>query len=299
MSVSKLLARIVAPDEVMLQEEDDAANLAASLHDHTYGITSDPLTQFACVLSALIHDTDHAGVSNFQLVKEGASIAKFFKEKSVAEQNSIALAWDKLMDPRFSELRKCIYAEPSELARFRQLIVNNVLATDIFDKELTTLRKNRWDKAFQRHAGAGSMNSNKDVVDDINRKATVVMEHLIQASDVAHTMQHWHIYQKWNERLFAEMMTAYKAGRMGSDPSSNWYQGELGFFDNYIIPLANKLKECGIFGVSSDEYLNYALENRREWANKGEDVVAKYMEKYCEAPEEDGDAGDDEASTAK
>lgn len=39
--------------------------------------------------------------------------------------------------------------------------------------------------------------------------------------------------------------------------------GELGFFDNYVIPLAKKLKECGVFGVSSDEYLNYALENRR------------------------------------
>lgn len=64
------------------------------------------------------------------------------------------------------------------------------------------------------------------------------------------------------------MMAAYKAGRMANNPLDGWYKGELGFFDNYIIPLANKLKECGVFGVSSDEYLNYALENRREWANK-------------------------------
>jgi hypothetical protein len=231
----------------------------------------------------LIHDTDHAGVSNFQLVKEKNQIAQFFKEKSVAEQNSIVLAWEKLMDPRFEDLRRCIYCEPSELDRFRQLIVNNVLATDIFDKQLQALRRSRWDKAFQR---IGRTDSNID--DDINRKATVVMEHLIQASDVAHTMQHWHIYQKWNERLFAEMMTAYQAGRMDNNPSVNWYQGELGFFDNYIIPLANKLKECGVFGVSSDEYLNYALENRREWANKGEEVVEKYIQKYCTSEGEDG-----------
>lgn len=275
MSVSKLLTRIVAPDERMYQEEE-GAGLAASLHDNTYGITSDPLTQFSCVLSALIHDTDHAGVSNMQLVKEGSALAKFFKEKSVAEQNSIAVAWEKLMDPRFGELRKCIYSEPSELDRFRQLIVNNVLATDLFDKELQSVRKKRWDMAFQRLASS----SDSSALDDVNRKATVVMEHLIQASDVAHTMQHWHIYQKWNERLFAEMMAAFKSGRMGGDPSENWYQGELGFFDNYIIPLANKLKECGVFGVSSDEYLNYALENRREWANKGEEVVARYISKY-------------------
>jgi len=40
------------------------------------------------------------------------------------------------------------------------------------------------------------------------------------------------------------------------------YKGEIGFFDFYIIPLAKKLKECGVFGVSSDEYLNYATKNR-------------------------------------
>lgn len=49
---------------------------------------------------------------------------------------------------------------------------------------------------------------------------------------------------------------------MGTDPSTFWYKGELGFFDNYIIPLAKKLKDCNVFGVSSDEYLNYALQNR-------------------------------------
>ena len=60
---------------------------------------------------------------------------------------------------------------------------------------------------------------------------------------------------------------------MGTDPTSFWYNGELGFFDNYIIPLAKKLKECNVFGVSSDEYLNYALQNRAEWEDRGKDIV--------------------------
>jgi hypothetical protein len=49
MSVSKLLSRIVAPDEV-LHGDNEQDKIAASLHDHTYGITSDPLTQFSVVL---------------------------------------------------------------------------------------------------------------------------------------------------------------------------------------------------------------------------------------------------------
>mmetsp|Transcript_18394 Transcript_18394/g.32434 ORF Transcript_18394/g.32434 Transcript_18394/m.32434 type:complete len:1211 (-) Transcript_18394:204-3836(-) len=288
MSVSKLLSRIIAPSDIMDQEE--GGNLASALHDHTFGITSDPLTQFACVLSALIHDTDHLGVSNAQLVKEKHAVAEFHKGKSVAEQNSIVLAWEKLMSPSFTHLRRCIYGTPSELERFRQIVVNNVLATDIFDKELQTIRKNRWEKAFAKSGdNAGAEESAEDA---INRKATIVMEHLIQASDVSHTMQHWHIYRKWNERLFAEMIHAHKQGRLPFDPKAGWYAGELGFFDNYIIPLAKKLKECGVFGVSCDEYLNYALENRREWANKGEEVVAQYIEKYCKETSED-EGGDD------
>jgi hypothetical protein len=69
------------------------------------------------------------------------------------------------------------------------------------------------------------------------------------------------------------MYAAYQDGR-GPDPSVSWYEGELGFFDFYIIPLAKKLSDCGVFGVSSDEYLNYALKNREEWECRGQDVVA-------------------------
>jgi DNA-directed RNA polymerase specialized sigma54-like protein len=67
-------------------------------------------------------------------------------------------------------------------------------------------------------------------------------------------------------------------GRTDVDPSLNWYEGEIGFFDYYIIPLAKKLKECGVFGVSSDEYLNYALQNRNEWKDRGKELVSEMVE---------------------
>lgn len=61
MSVSKLLSRIVAPDASQVKKKAGGGENAAALHDHTYGITSDPLTQFAVILSALVHDLDHRG----------------------------------------------------------------------------------------------------------------------------------------------------------------------------------------------------------------------------------------------
>lgn len=54
------------------------------------------------------------------------------------------------------------------------------------------------------------------------------------------------------------------------------------FVCNTVIPLAKKLGVCGVFGVSSDEFLNYALINRKEWEKKGREMVARYLEKYDE-----------------
>lgn len=127
MSVVKLLSRIVAPNEYIAEGRD----LESTLHDHTYGITSDPLTQFATVFSALIHDADHAGVSNAQLVKERSAVALQYKDKSVLEQNSVDLAWHLLMNNDYKQLRATIYQTDGELKRFRQLVVNSVMATDI------------------------------------------------------------------------------------------------------------------------------------------------------------------------
>mmetsp|Transcript_6696 Transcript_6696/g.18744 ORF Transcript_6696/g.18744 Transcript_6696/m.18744 type:complete len:1206 (-) Transcript_6696:178-3795(-) len=287
MSVVKLLSRITTADALAERKKDENGEEdinAHSLHDFTYGITSDPLTQFACVFAALIHDVDHTGVPNAQLVKEGAHIAKVYKEKSVAEQNSVDIAWNLFMNDNFLDLRMSICRTSEELNRFRELVVNGVMATDIVDKELKALRNGRWERAFSEQANPESE------YDALNRKATIVIEHLIQASDVAHTMQHWHIFRKWNENLFREMYKAYVEGRAEKNPAEFWYKGEIGFFDFYVIPLAKKLDSCGVFGVSSHEYLGYAQANRDEWERRGEDIVKEYIENWKEikqAPQEE------------
>ena len=101
------------------------------------------------MFSALVHDVDHAGVSNFQLIKEKAGIAKLNKNKTFAEQNSVDVAWVLLMDADYKDLQKAIYGNEADLKRFRQLMVNIVLATDIFDADMKAIRERRWGKAFQ------------------------------------------------------------------------------------------------------------------------------------------------------
>ncbi len=276
MSANKILKRIIKPEDIdygqdYLRKKDRKKTVAEQIHNSTFGISSDALMQFTVIFAAVIHDVDHTGVSNAQLVKERSEVALMYDDKCVAEQNSVQIAWDLLMEDQFSDLRACIYTSGEEKSRFRQLIVNAVIATDIADGELQTLRKNRWHKAFY-----DDPNERRRFDEEMSCKATVVFEYIIQASDVAHTMQHWHVYSKWNERLFEERYTAYLAGREEKDPTLGWYNGEIWFFDNYIIPLARKLETCGVFGVSSDEYLNYALANRHEWERRGQDIVEEF-----------------------
>lgn len=167
-----------------------------------------------------------SGVPNVQLVQERIPIATAYNNLSVAEQNSLDISFELLLEDKYKDLRAAIYTDEVEMLRFRELVVNSVMATDIVDKQLKSLRNARWDKVFSESA-----TSEDGCQVAIDRKATIVIEHLIQASDVSHTMQHWHIYRKWNELFFMECYRAYRQGRAERDPSAYWYRGEIGFFD--------------------------------------------------------------------
>jgi 3'5'-cyclic nucleotide phosphodiesterase len=258
MSVLKLLGR-------MTSNEGQSGSTEYPIH-------FDPLIQFGCVLAALVHDIDHQGVSNMQLVSEQATLATLYNNKAVAEQNSIDIAWAVFMADEYTDFRGAVCPTDHHLQRLRQVVVNCVIATDIVDKDLKDDRNTRWEKGFM---SGNSLSDDSQQVQ--NRRATLVLEHLIQASDISHCMQHWQVYRKWNERLFREMYHAYNIGRGDRNPAEVWYQGELDFFDFYIIPLAKKLRDCHVFGVSSDEFLNYAEQNRKEWERRGEEIVRQMV----------------------
>jgi class 3 adenylate cyclase len=151
MSATKLMRRIMAPEGVhehvshqegSIDETKSRQNQARRIHEMTYGMSSDPLMQFSVVFSALIHDVDHTGLTNKELIEMKAPVALVYREKCVAEQNSVDVAWRLLMEGDYNELRACIYGSDAEKGRFRELIVDAVLATDIADRELGAVRKN-------------------------------------------------------------------------------------------------------------------------------------------------------------
>jgi hypothetical protein len=178
------------------------------------------------------------------------------------------------MEDSFSTLRTSLYNTQEEFNRFRQPCISCVIATDIFDEDLKAFREDRWNSVF------ASVSSTLTDEEAWHCKASITIEYIIQTSDVAHTMQHWHVYQKWNKRLVTEMYAAYKAGRADKNPLIEWFKGELWFVDNYVIPLAKKLRECEVFGVDCDQLLDFATQNRMEWKHKGADIIKSWREEF-------------------
>jgi hypothetical protein len=260
--------------------------LLGSASNHKDDGLDDPLARFALVLAAIVHDADHSGVPNGQLNKEQDSVALMYENRSAAEQNSLDITWTLLMKNEYKDLRRTIYKSKAELIRFRGLLLHTVLVTDIVNKDLQLQRKVRWNRVFGSsdvpESAPGQLdNDDFDGQTEEERQSerrTALLELAIQASDVSHTMQHWHIYRHWNSRLFREMDKAWREGRADNDPRDSWYKGEIGFFKFYILPLAERVKHSSAFGALGAELYHCAHSNLIEWEIKGESVVQELIE---------------------
>lgn len=165
LSANKLL-------DLMLCESDEGGENQSHgqnrKHRPTYGIKCDPLVQLAFLFSALIHDVDHTGISNRQLVLESDDLAVLYNDQSVAEQRSLAVAFSTLKQPEYKQLRDAMFksllekpdaapdlastsnfmSDGEDYLRFRKLVIDLVLATDIASPERTQIVKSKWKEAF-------------------------------------------------------------------------------------------------------------------------------------------------------
>jgi hypothetical protein len=139
-SVNKLLNMICTHSNTLSQQE---------VYIHSFGVATDPLAQLAIVVSALIHDVDHRGVPNPVLAKEDPSMAQRYEGKSIAEQNSVEMAWEILMRPTFRDFRACLFPTTTDLARFRQL-VSHTLSRYLNQFRGSVSNRHRFNSIFSR-----------------------------------------------------------------------------------------------------------------------------------------------------
>jgi len=241
--------------------------LVQSLQKHSdeeHPVAFDPLVRFTVVLSALVHNIGHTGVPNDRLKVENPGLAEKYNNKSISEQNAIDTTWNIFMANEHQNLREFLFGSSvAECKRLRELMVNGVMATDLSDPVLKALRKRRWTKAST----------------DPNTKATLVMEHILQASSVGHHFQEWGIFLEWNEKKFLEDYLAFLEGRTNKDPSDSWHASQLKFFDDVVLPLSERGTETDCWHILGDQLFQQATMNRHKWELEGEEFCRSMIEK--------------------
>jgi hypothetical protein len=120
---------------------------------------------------------------------------------------------------------------------------------------------------------------NDDDPDEL--KASVVMETIMTAADVAHNLQSFEQMQKWANRLYLELRKAYVENR-GIDASPKWFENQIGFLECYLLPLARKLEDTGVFADSDAQFARHVENNRDRWLTDGYEASVKSVKEGAE-----------------
>lgn len=362
-------------------------------------LPSNPIVHLALVITALIHDVEHQGIGNKQLVDEGHDLAVKYEGSSVAENNSFDVSSSILFQDEFQHLIQCMFGsidirssadqDLSSVQQEKLLKLKNeiqkeiesyksffykishdvIMSTDISCPTRRKIGKLKWALAFEEEEDAKYMTfcgKKANVYNDselnlrtqrrltfptMSRKAlprrqsaphyivlptefiadpfpeqqnttpefkrdllippniknnyteitcplcksscsrddafkcfaytrvSALLEQIIQTADVGHTMQSWPVLLKWNEKLYNELWVANMLKR-GPDckDKDKWFAGQIAFFENYIFPLATRLKECGVFGSFGSLFLENATLNRDRWLVEGEELCRQMQE---------------------
>jgi hypothetical protein len=95
---------------------------------------------------------------------------------------------------------------------------------------------------------------------------------------------------KWSNRLFLELKKAYVQGR-GADPQEGWFKNQIGFLEAYLLPLARKLDDTGVFGDTRGSMFEKIVEDSKErWMKEGASCTTEIIrEGHLLFPEADSE----------
>ena len=85
-------------------------------------------------------------------------------------------------------------------------------------------------------------------------------------------MQHWGLYQKWNRKLYDEMLAAFHNGRGRKNRDEIWYKGEQALYNDIVISAEatktmlqnakDDLRECSETGNKGFSSLEIGLKGK-------------------------------------
>jgi hypothetical protein len=100
---------------------------------------------------------------------------------------------------------------------------------------------------------------------------------VVQASYNHHYFLHWSLFLQRSKNQFG-LRFECRQGKVDDSISNgeSFFETQLAYFDDVIIPLANKIKECGFFEICCREYLDFAMSNRADWEKQGSQIITEW-----------------------
>lgn len=219
-------------------------------------IENNPFIRFITVFAALIHDVKHLGVPNAQLREEGHPLTVVYCQGSYQERQSIQIALGVFIE-EFPELSTAILRL---CPLFLHLVTSAVLATDVASPDIQSKIRTRFERVV--------IIQDEDVTE--LDKTLAVVEQILLLADVGHCSQGYDNFLNWNGSFFHECLNDYHEGR-GNDPRPGWHEGQLGFLEGYILPLAERcnalIPQCQLT-KGTRRILRLWKKDGKEWTDK-------------------------------
>ncbi|XP_076348814.1 cGMP-inhibited 3',5'-cyclic phosphodiesterase 3A-like isoform X2 [Tachypleus tridentatus] len=215
------------------------------ISDDTYGIMGanfPALELMALYTAAAMHDYDHPGRTNAFLVSTYAPQAVLYNDRSVLENHHAAAAWSLFLSrPEYNWL---CHLDKAEFKRFRFLVIENILATDL---------KRHFEIVAEFNAKVNDDNApGLDWMSETDR--LLAMEMCIKLADINGPCKRHDIHIQWTYRIAEEF---YEQGDeeatlgLTISPFMDRRNPQLAklqesFINHLVAPLCNAYGEAGL-----------------------------------------------------
>lgn len=230
-----------------------------------------PIERLSLLFSALIHDVDHLGVPNVNLIKKSHELAVLYNDQSVAENHSLAIGLGMLKMPGYNLLEG--FSE-EEVALFRQNVIELVLCTDIADpikKMMTCVKLDQQSKKDDRTGKIGAL----DVANTSGRAS--FMSLLLRVCDIGAQAQSFHTSRIWTHRLFLEQKEAAAKDNAPKISKDFFYTDQVAFMSHHVLPQLQKFIDTA---VMEDDFMAALCENVHnnieQWKVQGEAMLREW-----------------------
>ena len=203
--------------------------------------------KFWVLIACICHDITHYGKNNLYYIKKKHNLAFKSLEKSVLEHYHCEKTL-KIMAHEDSDIMK--YADPTQKTRFKQIIIEAILSTDM-------------SKHFSLIESFGKLDLTKPLSDT---DFFTLNGYLIHSSDVANPALDFDNYLLWAELVSQEFHLQSLSEKKHGLAVSPFFEyggreaflkGQLGFINHFVKPLFKVINDK----TGNDEFENQCNEN--------------------------------------